>query len=255
MPPTLMPSLNRPPASPWHSTADPGRVAAQAPLRLMQSAFPPCGMHRDTAQTLLDATQVFKLDPGPLTLSPRHHPPAWWLVADGRVVAGDTVAQGGLVESRVVEAGQWFDVVSGWTAADWIERAVCSTPVTLWALPLDTLMACARADEALQRALGCVMADRVRQLAEDRHALATKDVTARLASWLLRQLPVAADNTTAITLREQKRSIARQLVMAQETLSRCFRRLVDLGCIEIKGYVVTVRDLRALQSLAASPAA
>ena len=161
----------------------------------------------------------------------------------------DAGAQGGLVE-----AGQWFDVVSGWTATDWTERAVCSTPVTLCALPLDTLLACARADETLQRAMGCTMAERVRQLAEDRHALATKDVTARVASWLLRQLPVAADDATAITLREQKRSIARQLVMAQETLSRCFRRLVDLGCIEVKGYVVTVRDLRALQSLAASPA-
>ena len=180
-------------------------------------------------------------------------------------MAGDIGAQGGLVESRVVEAGQWFDVVSGWTAADWTERAVCSTPVTLWALPLDTLLTCARADETLQRAMGCVMADRVHQLAVDRHALATKDVTARLASWLLRQLPVAAaaatdtdittGTTTVITLREQKRSIARQLVMAQETLSRCFRRLVDLGCIEVKGYVVTVRNLRALQTVAASPAA
>ena len=43
---------------------------------------------------------------GPLALSPRDHPPAWWLVADGRIVAGDTGAQGGLVESRLVEAGK-----------------------------------------------------------------------------------------------------------------------------------------------------
>lgn len=255
MPPILMPSPHRPPpTSPWH-TADTGRAAAPAPLRWLQAAFPPGWIHRETAQVLLDSARVFKLDAGPLALSPREHPPAWWLVADGRIVAGDTGAQGGLVESRVVEAGQWFDVVSGWTAADWTERAVCSTPVTLWALPLDTLLACARADETLQRAMGCVMVDRVHQLAVDRHALATKDVTARLASWLLRQLPQAADDATAITLREQKRSIARQLVMAQETLSRCFRRLVDMGCIEVKGYVVTVRDLRALQTVAASPAA
>lgn len=57
---------------------------------------------------------------GPLALSPRDHPPAWWLVADGRIVAGDTGAQGGLVESRLVEAGKWFDAVSGWTMADYI---------------------------------------------------------------------------------------------------------------------------------------
>ena len=254
MPPISMRSPHRPPASPWHGSADRGRAAAASPLRWLQSAFLPCWVPRDTAQALLDAARVFKLAPGPLALSPRDHPPAWWLVAEGRIVAGDTGAQGGLLESRVVEAGQWFDVVSGWTAADWAERAVCSTPVTLWALPLDTLLACARADETLQRAMGCVMADRVHQLAVDRHALATKHVTARLAAWLLRQLPLDAGDATAITLHEQKRSIARQLVMAQETLSRCFRRLVDLGCIEVQGYVVTVRDLRALQSLAESPA-
>jgi CRP/FNR family transcriptional regulator, dissimilatory nitrate respiration regulator len=255
MTPHPMTAATRPPAQPWHAAAGTGPAPDPAPLRRLQAAFPSCWLHRDTAQALLDAVRVHTLAPGPLTLSPRDQPPAWWLVADGRIVAGDTGAQGALVESRVVEAGQWFDVVSGWTAADWTERAVCATPVTLWALPLDRLLACARGDETLQRAMGCVMADRVRQLAVDRHALATKDVTARVASWLLRQLPVAADDSTAITLREQKRSIARQLVMAQETLSRCFRRLVDLGCIDIKGYVVTVRDLRALQSLAASPAA
>ena len=255
MPPHALSPSHRPPASPWQARSHADPAAMQAPWRRLQSAFPGGPIDRDTAQALLDAVQVFKLDPGPLTLSPRLHPPAWWLVAEGRIVAGDTGAQGALVESRVVEAGQWFDVVSGWAAADWSERAVCSTPVTLWALPLDTLLACARADDTLQRAMGCVMAERVRQLAEDRHALATKDVTARLACWLLRQLPQAADDATAITLREQKRSIARQLVMAQETLSRCFRRLVDQGCIEIKGYEVIVRDLRALQSLAASSAA
>ena len=96
----------RPAARPWHTAVDTGRAAAPAPLRWLQSAFPPGWIHRDTAQALLDAAQVFKLGPGPLALSPRDHPPAWWLVADGRIVAGDTGAQGGLVESRLVEAGK-----------------------------------------------------------------------------------------------------------------------------------------------------
>ena len=107
----------------------------QIGMFLVILAFPPGRIHHETAQALPDATQVFKLGPGPRALSPPDHPPAWWLVADGRIVAGDTGARSGLVERRLVEAGQWFDVVSGWTMADWTERAVCSTPVTLWALP------------------------------------------------------------------------------------------------------------------------
>lgn len=108
----------RPAARPWHTAAVP------APLRWLRSAVPPGWIHRETAQALPDAAQVFKLAPGPLALSPRDHPPAWWLVADGRIVAGDTGAQGGLVESRLVEAGKWFDAVSGWTMADYI-KPVC----------------------------------------------------------------------------------------------------------------------------------
>ncbi|RYF67523.1 MAG: Crp/Fnr family transcriptional regulator [Comamonadaceae bacterium] len=93
------------------------------------------------------------------------------------------------------------------------------------------------------------MAERVRQLTEGRHELATKDVLSRLALWLLRQ-PRDTESGTSIRLRVQKRSIARQLVMAQATLSRSFRRLVELGCIDVAGYTVTIRDMASLRVLA-----
>ena len=38
--------------------------------------------------------------------------------------------------------------------------------------------------------------------------------------------------------------------MAQATLSRCFRRLAELGCIDVAGYTVTIRDLATLRLLA-----
>ena len=122
MPPTSMPAPDQPPArgTPPSTPAGPPPRRRCAGCSWLQSAFPPGWIHRETAQALPDAAQAFKLAPGPLALSPRDHPPAWWLVADGRIVAGDTGAQGGLVESRLVEAGKWFDAVSGWTMADYI---------------------------------------------------------------------------------------------------------------------------------------
>jgi CRP-like cAMP-binding protein len=75
-------------------------------------------------------------------------------------------------------------------------------------------------------------------------------VLGRLAAWLLREPFEPAGKDRSVRLPVQKRSIARQLVMAQATLSRCFRRLVELGCIEMHGYVVLIRDVQALQALA-----
>ena len=68
---------------------------------------------------------------------------------------------------------------------------------------------------------------------------------------VLAQQPHQQQHRQRCAQRRRRRQRVRRI--AQETLSRCLRRLADLGCIVVKGYVATVRDLQALQWLAASP--
>lgn len=229
----------------------PDAVALHPPpaRRLLADAFGSAALSRLTLDHLLAHMRCHRLEKGLVAGAPAGAPPSWWLVLEGRIAVGRPGADGDTVENRMVQPGQWFDLASAWLGTAWIESAVCLAPVTLAALPLATLLDCAREDEQLMRGMGEAMAERVRQLTEGRHELATKDVLSRLALWLLRQ-PRDTDTGASIRLPVQKRSIARQLVMAQATLSRCFRRLVELGCIEVAGYTVTIRDLGTLRMLA-----
>lgn len=250
--PQALPSAPRPPPP---RPAGAARGAAPCPrIQLLHAAFPPARLQPATAERLAAALQPHLLPQGLVRSAPPDFAPSWWLVAEGRIVVGRPGEDGGLVENRIVERGQWFDIAGAWLDSAWIESATCPVPVTLLALPLETLVACCQADAALLHAVGRVMAERVRELTAGRHELATKDVLSRLALWLLRQpSQPGPDRAPAIRLPVQKRSIARQLVMAQATLSRCFRRLAELGCIEVAGYTVIVRDAAALRSLAGEP--
>lgn len=238
--------LGRPRAR-WAPAGAPPRQALARTL--LAGAFGRVTLSHATLDRLEAQMRCHGLDRGPVARAPAGAPPSWWLVLEGRIAVGRAGADGSTVENRMVEPGQWFDLASAWLGTEWIESAVCVAPVILAALPLATLLDCAREDEQLMRGMGQAMAERLRQLTEGRHELATKDVLSRLALWLLRQ-PRDGDAGASIRLPVQKRSIARQLVMAQATLSRCFRRLVELGCIDVAGYTVTIRDLAKLRMLA-----
>lgn len=216
---------------------------------LLRQGFGSATPSRATQDRLLEQMRCHLLEKGPMAGAPADEQPSWWLVLEGRIAVGQPAASGHTVENRMVEPGQWFDLTSAWLGARWLECGVCLEPVALAALPLSALLACAREDDQLMLGMGQAMADRVRQLSEGRHELATKDALSRLALWLLRQ-PRKGENGASIQLPVQKRSIAHQLVMAQATLSRCFRRLVELGCIDVAGYTVTIRDVAALRALA-----
>lgn len=248
------PAATRPRAPRW---PPPAGVVQAGTRALLAQAFAPSAPARATLEQLQLHLERHTLGRGPVTRVPAGFAPSWWLVLEGRIVVGRPGSNGEVLESRTVERGQWFDVASAWLGSAWIEAALCPAPVTLGALPLQLLLDCAQGDRELLLGMGRTMAERVRQLSEGRHELATKDVLSRLALWLLRQprgpgarAGSAGTGAETIHLPVQKRSIARQLVMAQATLSRCFRRLVELGCIDIEGYTVTIRDLAALQRLA-----
>lgn len=248
------PDAPRAPARRWKAATG-RRPVLLFGVPLLQRAFAPCEPEAGTLERLAAALRLHVLPKGSVPAVNATQPPSWWLVAEGRVVMGRPGPDGSLVENRILGPGQWLDLTSAWLDTGWLESAVCPTRVALAALPLQALLDEARRDPVLQQAMGMAMAGRIRELTEGRHELATKDVLARLAGWLLREPFEPQGEGRVVRLPVQKRSIARQLVMAQATLSRCFRRLVALGCVEMDGYLVLIRDVPALQALAGDPVA
>jgi len=77
-----------------------------------------------------------------------------------------------------------------------------------------------------------------------------KDAEARCAEWLLRHAKTGEKGVMAVQLQERKRSIAAQLGIAPETLSRVLRHLRERSMISGSGRLLNLVDPNGLKSLA-----
>ncbi len=77
-----------------------------------------------------------------------------------------------------------------------------------------------------------------------------KDAEARCAEWLLRHAKTGEKGVMAVQFQERKRSIAAQLGIAPETLSRVLRHLRERSLISGSGRQINLVDPNGLRSLA-----
>lgn len=99
-------------------------------------------------------------------------------------------------------------------------------------------------------------AKRLRHLNNHIESITLKDVTKRVADYILKEykknlrkpnLPVEKQNT--ISLKISKNDLASYLGTILETLSRTFKKLHDEGLIEVEGKSITIKDLKKLKEL------
>ena len=77
-----------------------------------------------------------------------------------------------------------------------------------------------------------------------------KDAEARCAEWLLRHAQTGDKGVMAVQLQQRKRSIAAQLGIAPETLSRVLRHLRERSLISGSGRTLNLVDPKGLRALA-----
>lgn len=78
--------------------------------------------------------------------------------------------------------------------------------------------------------------------------LSLKEVPARLAGYLIQTS--ARSGSLSFQLETSKTELASSLGTISETLSRNFRKLADAGLIDLQGELVTILDLKSLQTIA-----
>ncbi len=94
--------------------------------------------------------------------------------------------------------------------------------------------------------------ERIREMGTALEGVAFREVTSRLARYLLREIEtagVARDEEPAVELPLAKGSLASSLGAAHETLSRTFQRLHRQGIVRVDGPRVTVLDVERLKRL------
>jgi CRP-like cAMP-binding protein len=168
----------------------------------------------------------------------------------GRVALG--ILDGAVMEHQlgVVEGPCWLEATSAVLNLPNAVDAIADSDVCLRRIPVAQFrQTLSELPKTVQGVLHDVaMAHRQQtELAVSRLA---KDAEARCAEWLLRHAKTGEKGVMAVQLQERKRSIAAQLGIAPETLSRVLRHLRERSMISGSGRLLNLVDPNGLRSLA-----
>ena len=95
-----------------------------------------------------------------------------------------------------------------------------------------------------------VLSGRLRHLVQLVEDLSLKEVSARLAKYLL-DLSLRGDGGAVVVLETTKTVLASRLGTVAETLSRTLTRMQRRGIIRVQGRTIAITDADGLQALAA----
>jgi CRP/FNR family transcriptional regulator len=130
----------------------------------------------------------------------------------------------------------------------YVATAVAAEPSRLLYLPRDVILDTCRRHPDVALGIIRVLARRVRAFAGLVEELSLKNLTTRLAGFLLEES--ASANAPTFTLAATQDDIATRLGTVRELVSRSLGRLRSAGVIEIAGRRVTIRDARRLSAIA-----
>ena len=144
----------------------------------------------------------------------------------------------------------WLELASALQGLPEALDAVAQTHVALRRVPLSALRLWVGGLPSLAQTMLQDVARAQRQQNDLAVSRLAKDAEARCADWLLRHAQTSAQGSVAVLLQERKHTIAAQLGIAPETLSRVLRHLRERSLISGSGRVVQLVDPGGLRSLA-----
>lgn len=171
-------------------------------------------------------------------------------VESGRVALG--VMEGDAMEHQlgVVEGPCWLEATSALLNLPEAVDAVAETEVCLRRVPLAQFQ---RSLSAMPQPAQVILHDVAlahRQQTELAVSRVAKDAEARCAEWLLHHAEPGHNGEKVVVLQQHKRSLAAQLGIAPETLSRILRHLRERSLISGSGRRLSLLDPEGLKVLA-----
>lgn len=177
---------------------------------------------------------------------------ALWVdyLESGRVALG--VMDGDVMEHLlgVLEGPGWLEATSAVLNLPHAVDAVAETEVSLRRVPVAEFHRSLAAMSLSARAVLHDVAMAHRQQTEFAVSRLAKDAESRCAEWLLRHAKTCDKGVLAVLLQQRKRSVAAQLGIAPETLSRVLRHLRERSLISGSGRTLNLVDPGGLRSLA-----
>ena len=171
-------------------------------------------------------------------------------IESGRVALG--VMDGESIEHQLgsVVGPCWLEATSAVLNRPSAVDAVAETEICMLRVPLADFRCSLAEMPASARTVLHDVAQAHRQQTELAVSRLAKDAESRCAEWLLRHAHTGDKGSLAVVLQQRKRSIAAQLGIAPETLSRVLRHLRERSLISGSGRMLNLLDPTGLRSLA-----
>jgi len=171
-------------------------------------------------------------------------------IESGRVALGVMGSDEMEHQIGVLEGPCWLDASSVVLNLPHLVDAVADTPLKLCTVAAVDFKKAITEMPGSARAVLTDVAMAHRRQTEFAMSRLAKDAEASCAEWLLSHARFGAKGDLAVELQQRKRSIAAQLGIAPETLSRVLRHLRDQRLISGSGRVLNLLNPGALRSLA-----
>lgn len=149
-----------------------------------------------------------------------------------------------------VQGPCWLEATSALLDLPHAVDAVAETEVTWYQVPMPEFHRALAAMSASAQAVLHDVALAHRQQTELAVSRLAKDAESRCAEWLLRHAQTGDQGSMAVLLQQRKRTIAAQLGIAPETLSRVLRHLRERSLISGSGRQLNLVDPGGLRALA-----
>ncbi len=172
----------------------------------------------------------------------------FYLVYEGRVKVFKESPSGREQILHLLGPGEPFGEVAVFSGRDYPANAAALTEVLLLYLPRQDFTALIKEEPALALNMLAVLSKRLRQFVSLVEALSLKEVSERLASYLLYRSEKEGPH---FDLGMNKGELASFLGTSPETISRVFGKLAKMGLVETKGREIKILNREGLSEIAA----
>jgi len=172
----------------------------------------------------------------------------FYIVAEGKVKVYKLSAQGKEYIMNVFTSGQTIAEVTVFSGKDYPAYAQAITNSTLLFLPKLQLLDILREYPEIALRMLAALSQRQRHFAEMIEDLSLRDVSCRLAKYLLNLSSQKKSNTFSLDM--QKSELALKLATIPETLSRNLKKLKNKKLISFKADKITILNPESLRQLA-----
>jgi CRP-like cAMP-binding protein len=169
----------------------------------------------------------------------------WW-IESGTVKIYKLSPEGSEHILHLAGAGETFNDIAVFDHGANPAHTAALSPAKIWHLPAPIIQDLVRSNPDFSQAVIKMLAQRVRNFAQQIGDLTLYSVTPRLARFLLQQAESNALEQSAVT----RKAIAGRLATTPETISRTLRTLQETGAIQFDRYRILIVNEALLRDIA-----